>query len=103
MTELNVWGTDKSLINADEYCLECEREVPHHYNNCPSKQKDQEMISYKDSSPQCDLRGGTTMKRWKCVGPKLTEPKIVSAENGIDALKQVPNATAAILLKRNVK
>lgn len=43
------------------------------------------------------------MKRWKCVGPKLTEPKIVSAENGIDALKQVPNATAAILLKRNVK
>jgi len=26
--ELNVWGTKKSEINADEFCVECEREVP---------------------------------------------------------------------------
>lgn len=33
--ELNAWGTPRFMINADEYCPECEREVPFHYTNCP--------------------------------------------------------------------
>ena len=36
---LNVWGTKKSEINADEFCVECEREVPSHYDNCPLYKK----------------------------------------------------------------
>lgn len=39
MSALNVWGTLKSLINSDEFCIECEREVPHHYRNCPTKSR----------------------------------------------------------------
>lgn len=35
----NVWGTDKRLINADEFCVECEREVPFHYDNCPTRKR----------------------------------------------------------------
>ena len=31
----NVWGTDKTEINADEFCVECEQAVPHHYDTCP--------------------------------------------------------------------
>lgn len=33
----NIWGTIKTYINADEFCIECEREVPHHYYNCPTR------------------------------------------------------------------
>lgn len=33
--QTNVWGTDKSLIDSEEFCVECEREIPFHYNNCP--------------------------------------------------------------------
>lgn len=32
--DLNVWGTPRDLINADEFCPDCEREVPWHYENC---------------------------------------------------------------------
>lgn len=32
---VNVWGTEKALINGEEFCVECEREVPFHYRNCP--------------------------------------------------------------------
>lgn len=31
----NIWGTDTSHIDADEFCPWCEREVPHHYEGCP--------------------------------------------------------------------
>lgn len=30
----NVWGTEKSEVG-DGFCRDCEREQPHHYNNCP--------------------------------------------------------------------
>jgi len=33
----NVWGTDMSLINEDEFCPYCEREIPFHYQNCPTR------------------------------------------------------------------
>ena len=33
--DLNVWGTPRDLIDADEFCQDCEREVPWHYTNCP--------------------------------------------------------------------
>jgi hypothetical protein len=33
--DLNMWGTPRALVNADEYCPECEREVPRHYSTCP--------------------------------------------------------------------
>lgn len=33
----NVWGTDKALINADEFCPDCEHMVPGHYTNCPTR------------------------------------------------------------------
>lgn len=36
----NVWGTDKSFINEDEFCVECEHSVPGHYNNCPTRKKE---------------------------------------------------------------
>lgn len=36
-SNLNVWGTDRSMINEDEYCPDCERAVPCHYNNCPRR------------------------------------------------------------------
>lgn len=35
MSDLNIWGTDKAMINADEYCVECEHTVGSHYTNCP--------------------------------------------------------------------
>jgi hypothetical protein len=35
MSERNVWGTDKSLVDEAEFCVECERIVPLHYDNCP--------------------------------------------------------------------
>lgn len=37
--ERNVWGTPISLINADEFCPQCEREVPVHYEHCPTRQR----------------------------------------------------------------
>ena len=36
---VNVWGTKKELIDSDEFCPECEREVPRHYDNCPLYKK----------------------------------------------------------------
>ena len=33
----NVWGTDRSLINADEFCVECEHAIGGHYTNCPTR------------------------------------------------------------------
>jgi len=38
----NIWGTIKTYINADEFCIECEREIPFHYNNCPTRNKNEE-------------------------------------------------------------
>lgn len=35
----NIWGTLKSRINADEYCIECEHVVPGHFDACPIKRK----------------------------------------------------------------
>ena len=32
--EKNVWGTFKEDVDPD-FCSECERENPHHYDNCP--------------------------------------------------------------------
>lgn len=37
MDDKNIWGTCKELINADEFCPDCEREYPYHYNTCPIK------------------------------------------------------------------
>lgn len=34
---VNMWGTVKTFINAAEYCPECERENPHHYDSCPTR------------------------------------------------------------------
>lgn len=34
---VNMWGSRKSDINADEYCQDCEREVPWHYDKCPTR------------------------------------------------------------------
>lgn len=36
---LNVWGTPRHLINADEFCPDCEQFVPRHYNNCPTRKR----------------------------------------------------------------
>jgi hypothetical protein len=33
----NYWGTLKSTIDSDEYCVECERELPFHYDSCPER------------------------------------------------------------------
>lgn len=32
---VNMWGTNPALIDEDEFCPECEREVPFHYASCP--------------------------------------------------------------------
>jgi len=37
MSTTNVWGTLKADITAEEFCVECEREVPRHYDNCPTR------------------------------------------------------------------
>ena len=42
LLDRNIWGTIKTYINADEFCIECEREVPFHYNNCPTRNKNEE-------------------------------------------------------------
>lgn len=31
----NMWGTDRAMVTADEFCPGCEREVPGHYEGCP--------------------------------------------------------------------
>ena len=33
----NMWGTLTEDVNADEYCPQCEREVPFHYSTCPAR------------------------------------------------------------------
>lgn len=37
---LNVWGTPRHTINAAEFCQDCERMVPLHYDNCPHYRHD---------------------------------------------------------------
>lgn len=43
MTELNMWGTDPALIDADEYCVGCEHSTiaqddgSRHYEGCPER------------------------------------------------------------------
>lgn len=34
---VNMWGTDKRLIDSEEFCPDCEREVPFHYEGCPTR------------------------------------------------------------------
>lgn len=48
--ERNVWGTDKSMIDADEFCVECEREVPFHYDNCPLHPKNRSTTTITEGS-----------------------------------------------------
>lgn len=36
----NVWGSNPADINPAEFCQFCEREVPLHYDNCPTRRKD---------------------------------------------------------------
>jgi hypothetical protein len=37
--DVNIWGTKRDLIDSDEFCQECEREVPFHYDSCPLYRK----------------------------------------------------------------
>jgi hypothetical protein len=36
-SDTNFWGTKKSDVCAEEYCVECERMLPLHYETCPLK------------------------------------------------------------------
>lgn len=36
--QVNMWGTPIADINEDEFCPECEREVPRHYDSCPTRE-----------------------------------------------------------------
>ena len=36
---INVWGSNPSDINPAEFCQFCEREIPFHYNNCPTRKE----------------------------------------------------------------
>lgn len=35
----NVWGNDPLDVNEDEFCPFCERNVPWHYDNCPTRER----------------------------------------------------------------
>lgn len=37
---VNVWGTPRVDVDAGGYCVECEREIPYHYDNCPIRKRD---------------------------------------------------------------
>lgn len=47
----NVWGTDKALINADEFCVECEHAIGGHYINCPTRNQVEQIEKLLESNP----------------------------------------------------
>jgi hypothetical protein len=56
----NYWGTEKSLINSDEVCVECESGLPYHYMRCPlrmSKARLRWYIQFFPDAKTCEMMG----------------------------------------------